>query len=213
VRTLVEVTAHPDGRLVHRAEGALAVRQTGSHAVHLAGTAAGPLDGDEVRVVLRVLAGARLHVRTVAASVVLAGTSRAVWELEVAEGACLQLEPEPTVVTARAHHRSEVRAALHAGAGLVLTERVQLGRAAEGPGRWVGLLHIDRDGRPLLRHEVGLGPGSAGHDVLGAPTALVSTLRVPDDAAADVREGCAVLPLAGGGTLTTELRERLWSTA
>lgn len=209
MRTLVEVTAHPDGRLVYRAEGALAVRQTGIHTVHLAGTAAGPLDGDAVTVILRVLAGAKLHVRTVAASVVLAGTSRTVWELEVGEGACLQLTPEPTVVTARADHRSEVRAALHAGAHLLVTEQVQLGRVGEGPGRWVGLLHVDRDERPLLRHQVGLGLGSAGYDILEAPTALVSTLRVPDDAEAAVRGGCAVLPLAGGGTLTTELRVQL----
>lgn len=209
MRTLVEVTAHPDGRLAHRAEGALAVRQTGIDAVHLAGTAAGPLDGDSVTVILRVLAGATLHVRTVAASVVLAGTSRTVWEIEVGEGACLQLTPEPTVVTARADHRSEVRAALHAGADLLVAERVKLGRVGEGPGRWVGLLHVDRNDRPLLRHEVRLGLGSAGYDLLEAPTALVSTLRVPDDAVAAVRGGCVILPLAGGGTLTTELRVQL----
>jgi urease accessory protein len=209
VRTLVEVTAHPDGRLVHRAEGALAVRQTALHAVHLAGTAAGPLDGDEATVILRVLDGAELHVRTVAASVVLAGTSQTVWKVEVGEGAGLQLTPEPTVVTARANHRSEVRAALHPGAHLLVAERVQLGRVGEGPGRWEGLLHVDRDDRPLLRHQVGLGPGSAGHDILEAPTALVSTLRVPDDAEATVHGGCAVLPLAGGGTLSTELRVQL----
>lgn len=209
MRTLVEVTAHPDGRLVHRAEGALAVRQTGIHAVHLAGTAAGPLDGDEVTVILQVMAGTKLSVRTVAASVVLAGTSRMVWEIEVGDGACLQLTPEPTVVTARADHRSEVRAALHADAHLLVAERVQLGRARERPGRWVGLLHVDRDERPLLRHQVALGPGSAGYDILEAPTALLSTLRVPDNAEAAVRDGCTVLPLAGGGTLTTELAPRL----
>lgn len=209
MRTLVEVTAHADGRLVHHAEGALAVRQTGPRTLHLVGTAAGPLDGDEVRVVLRLHAGARWEVRTVAASVVLAGTSRTVWELEVDGDASLRLTPEPTVVTAHAQHRSEVRAVLDADAALLVTERVQLGRAGEDPGRWAGLLHVDRDGWPLLRHEVALGPGSPGQDVLGAPTALVSTLRVPDDAAADVRGGCVVLPLAGGGTLSTELRQRL----
>lgn len=207
----MHVTAFADGRLVHRSEGALAVRQTGERALHLAGTAAGPLGGDEARVVLRVLAGAQLQVRTVAASVVLAGTSRMVWELDVGDGARLEVTPEPTVVTEHAVHRNEVHAVLHAGAGLVLTERVQLGRAGEQPGRWAGLLHVDRDGRPLLRHEVTLGPGSVNHDLLGAPTALVSRLRVPDDVGAGVIGNRVVLPLAGGASLTTELAATLSS--
>lgn len=211
MRTLVHVTAHADGRLVHRSEGALAVRQTGDRTVYLAGTAAGPLDGDHARVVLRVLAGAKLQVRTVAASVVLAGTSRMVWELEVGDGACLEVLPEPTVVTEHAVHRNEVRAVLHVDAGLVLTERVQLGRAGERPGRWAGLLHVDRDGRPLLRHEVSLGPGSVTHDLLAAPTALVSRLRVPDDGGVGVVGNRVVLPLAGGASLTTELAATLSS--
>lgn len=205
MRTLVHVTAHADGRIVHRAEGALAVRQTGGATVHLAGTAAGPLGGDEVRVELHVLAGARLRVRTVAASVVLTGRSCTVWQLEVAPDGCLEVCPEPTVVTAQAVHRNEVRAVLDPGAGLLLIERVQLGRAGEAPGAWTGLLHVDRAGRPLLRHETTLGPG----DVLGPATALTSTLRVPDDTPAGVLGAVVVLPLAGGGTLTTELRDRL----
>lgn len=209
MRTRVQVSAHADGRRTYRAEGALAVRETGPHTVHLTGTAAGPLDGDTLHVVLRVLAGARLQVRTVAASVVLAGSSRACWELDVADAGVLELLPGPTVVTAHAGHHSEVRAELADGARLLFTERVQLGRAGEDPGCWSGLLHVDRGGRPLLRHQVDLGPESPGHDLLGAPGALVSTLRVPDSAPASVRGAAVVLPLAGGGTLSTELRARL----
>ncbi len=218
MRTEVAVTAHADGRLDFSASGALTARPTGPCTVHLVGTAAGPLDGDTLRVVLRVLVGARLQVRTVAASVVLAGVSQACWELHVAAGGVLELVPEPTIVTALAVHRSQVRAILHDEASLLVTERVQLGRAGEEPGRWTGSLHVDRGGQPLLRHQVNLGPGSPGHDHVDpgrcgstariAQDALVSTLRVPDDARAGVSGQVVVLPLARGGTLTVELRQR-----
>jgi len=153
--------------------------------------------------------GARLQVCSVAATVVLPGSSRTCWEVHVEDGGELALLPEPTVITALAEHRSEVRAHLHTGAALLLTERVQLGRAQESPGRWTGLLHVDRDGRPLLRHEVKLGPGSPGHDQLATPRALVSTLRVPHSQAAAICGTTVLLPLAGGGSLSTELEARL----
>ena len=50
------------------ATGQLAVRRTGPHTVHLLAAAAGPLGGDTAAVVLRVEAGARLAVRSVAAA-------------------------------------------------------------------------------------------------------------------------------------------------
>lgn len=209
MRTDVHITTHPDGRHVFDATGALAVRQTGLHTLHLASTAAGPLGGDTANLTVRVLRGARLQIHTVAATVVLQGSSQTSWELHVEEGGELVLLPEPTVVTARAEHRNEVRAYLHSAAALLLTERVQLGRADEAPGCWTGLLHVDRAERPLLRHEVALGPGAPGHDHNDAPRALVSTLRVPHDRAAAVCGTTVLLPLAGGGTLTTELRARL----
>ncbi len=209
MRTEVHITAHPDGRQVFDASGALAVRQTGPHTLHLASTAAGPLGGDTTTLAVHVLRGARLQVHTVAATVVLPGSSRTRWEVHVEDGGKLALLPEPTVITARAEHRSEVRAHLHTGATLLLTERVQLGRAQERAGRWTGLLHLDRDGRPLLRHEVKLGPGSPGHDQLATPRALVSTLRVPHSQAAAICGTTVLLPLAGGGTLSTELKARL----
>lgn len=203
--TTVEITAHGDGRLRHHARGALSVRQTGVGAIHLAATAAGPLDGDTVCVVVRVLAGARLQLHTLAATVVLAGCSSTVWQLAVDEGAALEVTPQPVVVTAGARHHSDVQACLAADATLLLTERVQLGRAAETGGRWTGRLNVDRDGAPLLRHEVSLGE----HAPLVDGRAMTSILRVPDHEPTEVRGNQVRMRLAAGGTLTTELDRQL----
>jgi len=207
VITEVEITAHGDGRLRHCARGALSVRQTGARTIHLAATAAGPLDGDTVRMVVRVMAGARLRLHTVAATVVLAGCSSAVWQLAVDEGAALEVTPQPVVVTASARHHSHVQAYLTADATLLLTERVQLGRAAETGGRWTGRLHVDRDGAPLLRHEVSLGEPAP----LVAARAMTSILRVPHNEPTEVRGNQVRMRLAAGGTLTTELDQELRS--
>lgn len=203
--TEVEITAHGDGRLRHHARGALNVRQTGTRTVHLAATAAGPLDGDTVRVMVRVLAGAQLKLHTVAATVVLAGCSSAVWELEVDDGGTLDVHTQPVVVTALAVHHNLVHVALADTASLLLTEQVQLGRAAEPGGRWTGTLHVDRSGAPLLRHEVTLGEP----DSLVAARAMTSILRVPDDEPTEVCGNQVRMRLAAGGTLTTELNQQL----
>ena len=207
MRTRVLIEALAGGRLRHTATGALAVRQTGPDTLHLVGTAAGPMADDRVLIEIDLGPGARLRVRSVAASVVLAGESQVRWALRAGAGARLDVAPEPTVVTAGAAHRSRADVVLAADAELVLVERVQLGRSREAPGRWSSTLTVDRDGRPLLRHELELGPGSPLHERLGPSDAraVTSVLRVPDARAPAVTGDQVRMPLAGGGSLTSEL--------
>ena len=217
MRTRVEVVARVGRRPRLQASGALAARVVTDGAVHLVGVAAGPLGGDDVEVRVVVEPGAALRLCSVAATVVLPGrhatgsTSR--WELDVADGGSLVVCPQPTVVTAVAQHRTDTTARVAVGSSLTLLERVQLGRAGEGPGRWTGSLHVDAGGRPLLRHELGLGPGSPTDDVLERAAAVRSLLELgptvaPGAWVAQDRHA-ARLELAGGGALTTELWARL----
>jgi urease accessory protein len=210
VRTAVEIVARagPGGRTVLpvlRASGALAARQTGPSTVHLVGTAAGPLGGDTVAISVAVEAGARLAIRSAAASVVLpspAGApSGATVTLDVA--GALDLALEPTVVTARAVHTAVTLARLTGDAALRLTERVVLGRAGEGPGRWTGTVRVERDGRPLLHTTQELGPGGAGWAPPFAPRAYAAEL-VLDGSTVDAAVGAdsVRLPLDGGWTTT-----------
>lgn len=204
------VLAQP-GRLPRiECRGALAARHTEADTVHLVSAAATPLGGDTIAVRVIIEPGARLRLRSAAATVVLPGAasreSRACWHLEV--GGELDLDPEPTVVAADARHLSMVRVQLADTARLRIRERVQIGRTGEREGFWSGAMWADRSGAPLLRHRVELGPGSVADDALGTPLACVSELRFPEPA--DDAAG-TTLDLAGGGSLSTWQGARLYS--
>ncbi|MEB3032731.1 urease accessory protein UreD [[Mycobacterium] nativiensis] len=186
--------------------GGLAARRTGPDTVHLVSAAATPLGGDVIEVRLIVESGARLMLRSAAATVVLPGaatlTSHADWQIEVAGE--LDIDLEPTIVAADARHACLTALHLHDGGSARLRERVQVGRSGERQGFWSGTLRVDRNHRPLLRHRLDLGAGSLSDDVLYAPRATVSEFRYPaicSTASADPR--WTVLALAGGGTLST----------
>jgi urease accessory protein len=195
-----------------RAGGHFAVRETAPGVVHLVGTAAGPLGGDEVEVRVRVGAGARLAVRSVAATLVYpardVATSAVRVVAEVAAGGHLDLAPEPTIVCAGAELTATTRVALEGSATLRLLEEVVLGRANEAPGRWRGRTVVTRDGVPLLSHTLR-------SDVLsdvptagpGEPARAVVTLLEVDaarPAATPRTHGSAVaLPLAAPGAVLT----------
>ena len=210
--TRVEVVARagPGGRTVLpvvRASGQLAVRRTGPASVHLVATAFGPLGGDDAEIRLVVEAGVRLSVRTVAAAVVLPARGTSLPSVQVVRAevsGALDLRPEPTVVTARAVHRAELRALLAGEGELVATEQVLLGRSGEEPGRWSGTTRVERDGCPVLHTTVGLGPGAPAWLAPVAPRAYASTVAVSRAAAAGVRTGddAVRLPLNGGWVST-----------
>ncbi|MGW4364263.1 urease accessory protein UreD [Nocardia takedensis] len=202
--------------------GGLAARRTGPDRVHLIGTAATPLGGDEIEVTVVVGAGARLTLRSVAATLALPSTATPIsvahWSFEVDSGGWLDVDPEPLVVAGGARHQVRTTVRVAADARLRLRERVQIGRAGEDVGAWRGDLIADlRTAEvvtPLLRHRLELGGGGATDDALSAPRALDSELCYPDDRRVEfVGTTSARLPLAGGGSLFTSVGPTLAALA
>jgi urease accessory protein len=216
VRTEIEIVARPGpgGRTVLpvvRASGQLAVRRTGPSTVHLVATAFGPLGGDEASIRIVVEPGAALSVRSVAAAVALPARERArssVQRLVADVDGELDLQLEPTVVAAGAHHEAEVLARLGEGARLTLAERVLLGRTAEEPGRWTGTTRVERAGRPLLHTTVDLGPCAPAWLPPVAPRAYASTVHIGSPADVLTGDDAVRLPLPRGW-LTTAWGEHL----
>jgi len=188
--------------------GGLAARRTEPDTVHLVSAAATPLGGDSIHVRIVVEPGARLRLRSAAATVTLPGSatleSHAIWTLEVAGD--LDVDPQPTVVAANARHFTTTRLELADTGRIRLRERIQIGRTDERQGFWSGALHADVDGSPLLRHRIELGNGSVADDELGVPLACISELHYPDS---DVDTAGTPLTLAGGGCLATWQGQRL----
>jgi urease accessory protein len=193
--------------------GGMQARCTGADTVHLVSAAAQPLGGDTIDIRLIVEPGARLRLRSAAATVALPGastpTSHAHWVIEVAGS--LDVDLEPTVVAGAARHLSSVALSLHDEGMVRFRERVQIGRCGEREGFWSGSLRADRDGLPLLRHRVELGAGSLADDDISAPRATINELRYPTTGFANTAldAGVTVLALAGGGTLSTWQADRL----
>jgi urease accessory protein len=204
----VLIVARPDRVPSIECSGGVAGRRTDADTVHLVSAAATPLGGDTIRVRVVVEPGARLLVRSVAATMAMPGTatmeSRASWELEVA--GLLDLDPQPTIVAGHARHLTSTRLSLSGDGRARLRERVQIGRSQEREGFWSGAMRADVDGSPLLRHRVELGAGSATDDELGTPLACVSELRYPETA---FDATGTLLELAAGGCLATWQGERL----
>ena len=204
----VLIVARPERHPRIECAGGVAARCTEPDTVHLVSTAATPLGGDAIALRIIVEPGARLRVRSVAATVTLPGRttaeSTAHWHIEVAGD--LDIDPEPTVVAGASRHSTSTRMSVAATGRVRLRERVQIGRVDERQGFWSSSLHADVVGRPLLRHRIELGEDAFTHDLIAAPLASVSELRYPDVAADALG---TVLPLAGGGSLATWQGERL----
>ncbi|CRZ14138.1 urease accessory protein UreD [Mycolicibacterium neworleansense] len=204
----VVIVASP-GRLPRiEARGGLAGRCTEPDTVHLISTAATPLGGDTLTVRLVVEAGARLRIRTAAATMVLPGArtpqSSARWELEVAGQ--VDLDPQPTVVAGGSVHHAVTCLGIADTAQVRIRERVQIGRSGEREGFWSSALRADVGSTPLLRHRIELGCGAVGDDVLATPRACISELRYP---ATSFDAPGTVLELARGGSLATWQGDRL----
>ncbi len=208
MRSDVVIVACPGQPARIEASGALAARRTEPETVHLVSAAATPLGGDAIYVRVVVEPGARLRLRTAAATVTLPGAntpeSHAIWSLEVAGD--LDLDPQPTIVAGTSRHWTSTRLDIAAGGSIRLRERIQVGRSDERQGFWSGSLHADVDGFPLLRHRIELGSGSVAADAVAAPMACISELHFPDS---DVNTAGMPLALAGGGCLSTWQGERL----
>lgn len=208
MRSDVVIVARPNRSPHIECSGGIAARLTEADTVHLVSSVATPLGGDAISMRVVVEAGARLRLRTVAATVALPGAttteSHATWCLEIAGE--LDLDPEPTIVAATSRHFSATTVALHDAGVLRLRERVQIGRTGERQGFWSSALHADVDSKPLLRHRVELGSGSLADDAIAAPRACVSELHYPRR---DVDAAGVTLALAAGGCLATWQGDRL----
>lgn len=181
--------------------------------VHMVGSATTPLGGDDVELDVVVGPGADLVLTGVAATVALPGpgssaTSRLAVRLRVGDGAGLQYVPEPTVVTRRADHHTELHVELGAEARLRCREVLVAGRSAEASGRYRGHTRvIDAAGRPLLAQEQELGDPTlhasaahlAGRRVLGTEVLVWGA----DPSTGSAGDWWSLTPLAGRGSLAT----------
>jgi len=153
--------------------------------LHLVGTAAGPVGGDDLSVEVTLARGAALTVRSVAAQLVLPSATPAVSSMRllitVEAGASLRWIPEPTILVRGCDHRVSTTIELGPGAELVWRDEVVLGRHDEPSGSLLQRLRVVQDGRPLLCTEVALGPKwptSDGPAGVGAERVVASTLLV-----------------------------------
>lgn len=205
---LLEVERDADGRSVVRTLRSAApltlVPARGRPLVHLVGSAASPLGGDELTLTVRVGAHACLTLAGIAATVALPGpgVSRTTVRMELGEGATVEYLPEPTVVTRRARHESVLTVALGPGAHLRTRETVVLGRFGEPPGELTTTLHVTRGRLPVLRQSLAVTP-----EALFGKRVLASKLSTDDKRGVASGEWWSRTTLAAGGTLTTVLAD------
>ena len=219
------IVAEADGRggtrlAVLHGQAPLLLRRTGrgrDATVHVVGGAAGPLGGDDLRLDIDVGPGARLSVRSVAASLVLpgakGGASRMHVRATVAAGAALHWHPEPLIAAAGCDHDAVTEVHVAAGGTLSWRDDVVCGRHGEAPGDVRVTTTIRYGDRPLHRHDLALGPaapGWSGAAVLGRHRAVGSLVAVDPawagggpPAARVLGTDAALMPLVGPAFLAT----------
>jgi len=186
VKARAELTV--DDAVRWRSDPPVVLRPTGGQRVHVVQAAGGPLGGDDLGLAVRVGSGARLELRTAAATVVQPGSppgpARWTLDVELAGGAHLDWRPEPTVVCDGAELRSTVRIRLSGRAGTVFREEIVLGRAGQRGGRYHGELAVEYEDVPLLVHSLlldGADPALSGPAGTGGCRAVGMMLVVGAD--------------------------------
>jgi urease accessory protein len=158
-----------------------------------------------------VAPGTSLELASVASTLVLPGpgTSLTVVEARVGAGATLRYAPEPTVLAAGCAHRMVVRLVLEEDASVFWREEIVFGRHGERPGTCHSRFDATICGAPLLRQEFVVGaPAVDGSPAVYGDARCVGSVLIagpPKPAEPSLTEGCAVLPLAGPGTLISAL--------
>lgn len=191
-----------------RSEAPLALRTT-PDGVFMVGSAAGPIGGDQLALIVLAREDARLRVRSAAAQIALPGhgTSRFVVRARVASGATLHWHPEPTIAADGCRHEIDVFLVCDLGARVVWSETVVLGRDGERGGKVTTRMRVDVGGRPVLRQTLtlGEGTGSDGPAIVGDAKAVRSQFVLGYEVRPGADGGRAVMALAGGGTLISEV--------
>lgn len=212
--------ARPGGpaRLTWRRDAPPVAWRPTADAVYLVGTAASPVGSDEVDVEVTVEEGASLSVRSAASAVAWSSSgARTAYSVDVGTGAALDWQLQPLVATGRCRLQQHVSLQLATGAALRWCDEVVLGRHGEPPGDICLRLDLIYDGRPLLRHQVGIGPSYPGWDspaVCGDARALVTELLVlATGTAAQLSPGAgpgwALMPLEGPGVFAQAVGDDL----
>lgn len=212
-----EVVAGRNTLTVLRSEPPLSVRPTPG-GVHLVASAAGPIGGDDLELAAHVGPGARLTVRSVAATLALPGPdgapARVATELTVDDDGSLRWEPEPLVVVAGCDLRTTTRITLGDDAVLVWREELVWGRHHEPGGSALTRLVVDRSGRPLHRGDIALGPvwpgsnGPAGTDGARAIGVLLVVGATVGAVAGDGEARVAAMVLGAAATLVLAVGDR-----
>jgi urease accessory protein len=145
---LLRRAAHPDGLDTAR--------------IHLMGGTAGPIGGDDLAYRVEVGEGAKVQVRSMAATLALPGPGGAqstlAFDVRVGSGARLDWAPEPLIAARGANHAVLANLDLAEDAELTWREDVVLGRDDEGPGSVRSRTRIIRAGRVVFDHEFAVGP-------------------------------------------------------
>ena len=131
--------------------------------VHLVGGAAGPLGGDRLSTDIEVGDGAKLRVRSVAASLAQPGSrgdaSEARVAVDLAPNATLDWHPQPLISVAGSDHVQRTVVALaDETAAVSWVDEVVLGRHGEPGGRLTVHQRFTIAGRPVVHHTLRFGP-------------------------------------------------------
>jgi urease accessory protein len=222
MRTASTVEVAPGG-VLRRLDVAppLTIRQVhgerGECALCLVGTAAGPLAGDDLSLLVDLDAGAHASLRATGAAIAQgrAGSRPATVATTVRLGAGARLSADPGALVVCAGAAVDVRLAIElaAGAALEWHELVVLGRTGEPAAGAVRLgWDVRRSGVPLLRQDIDLAhPDLRGWSgMTGGHRVLATSLLVgPEVAAATVVHGpyAVAQPLADDAVLVTVLAD------
>jgi urease accessory protein len=171
---------------------------------------------DEVSLHVKVEEGARLTLRSAASTIAWASTGSSLSiEVEVEAGGSLDWYLQPLVASRSCNFSQRAYVSLASGARLRWVEEVVLGRHDEEPGRLDLRLDVDVDRRPLLRHQLTVGPGARGWDgpaVVGRERAVGFVLTAGEangTGGSVVGESWAAMPLDGPGILVQAVAPHL----
>jgi urease accessory protein len=147
-------------------EPPFAIRRSGDQYI-VVGSAAAPVGGDELSLMIDVMDGASAHVTTAVATMLWPAPNGVVASslttaLTVHANSHLRWWPEPSVSVTGSHHETRTTVSLATGASCVIVEEIALGRHAECPGFVDAALRIERNGTVLIHHAEPYGFGSAG---------------------------------------------------
>ena len=143
----------------------ISIRRCGER-VLLAASAAAPVGGDELELIVDVGPAARADVGSVAANMVWPAPvecwSSSTTHCSVGANGHLRLWLEPTVSVAGSRHRAMTTVRLGDGATCVVVEEVTLGRHREPSGRLDLRLRVERRAGVLVDHGERFGPDVPG---------------------------------------------------